>query len=251
MKIVIIGTGKMAEAMMASLSKKMEVEIAGRDIKKCEELSLKYSAKVATPLDEGLDISGKNVILAVKPYALGSVSTKLSGEANSLICVLAGTKIDELKSSIKAKHYVRAMPNLSATFGRSMTTLTGDESFREEAELVCRSFGRVLWLGSEKEIDIATAVAGSGPAFLALVAEALGDGAVKEGLKRDDAMALVRGLFDGFAPLLDSEHPAIIKDGVMSPGGTTAAGFSALEEGAVRDGFIKAVERAYEKAKGE
>ena len=79
------------------------------------------------------------------------------------------------------------------------------------------------------------------------MAEALSDGAVKEGLKREDANLLVKGLFEGFAPLIKNEHPALIKDGVMSPGGTTAAGYSALEEYGVRNGFIKAITKAYER----
>jgi len=145
---------------------------------------------------------------------------------------------------------VRTMPNLAASYQKSMTTVFGDEAFKDEAIEICESFGKALWLNSEKEIDIATAVAGSGPAFLALAAEALSDGAVKEGLKREDAQELVKGLFEGFSSLLNEKHPAIIKDEVMSPGGTTAAGYAALEEGKVRDGFIKAIVKAYEKAKG-
>jgi pyrroline-5-carboxylate reductase len=80
---------------------------------------------------------------------------------------------------------------------------------------------------------------------LALAAEAMMDGGVKQGLGRNDSIMLVRALFDGFAPLLAQNHPALIKDTVMSPGGTTAAGYAALEEGEVRSSFIKAVEAAF------
>ena len=86
------------------------------------------------------------------------------------------------------------MPNLAASVGRSMTTLTGDIAYKEEAKVLLGSIGKTLWLDSEKEIDIATALAGSGPAYLALVAEALADGAVKQGLKREHAMATMRGI---------------------------------------------------------
>ena len=92
-------------------------------------------------------------------------------------------------------------------------------------------------------------MAGSGPAYLALIAEALCDGAVREGLKRDDAMVLMRGLFDGFGKLIQTTHPAILKDNVMSPGGTTAAGYGALEKGKVREGCMEAIRCAYERAK--
>jgi pyrroline-5-carboxylate reductase len=173
----------------------------------------------------------------------------LKGQAKALYSVLAGTKIEIIERHIDAKAYVRAMPNLAATVGKSMTTLTGEFTCKSEAETLFSAIGTTLWVGSEKELDIATALAGSGPAYLALAAEALADGAVKQGLKRDDAMALMRGLFDGFGTLIQNQHPALLKDGVMSPGGTTAAGYGALEAAAVRQGFIAAVEAAYNKAK--
>jgi pyrroline-5-carboxylate reductase len=71
------------------------------------------------------------------------------------------------------------------------------------------------------------------------------DGGVKQGLGRSDSQALVRALFQGFAPLIADKHPALLKDSVMSPGGTTAAGYAALEEGKARDSFIKAIEAAF------
>jgi pyrroline-5-carboxylate reductase len=141
------------------------------------------------------------------------------------------------------------MPNLAASVGQSMTTLTGDNKAKTDAIDLLSAIGETLWLNSEKEIDIATALAGSGPAYLALVAEALADGAVKQGLKREDAMATMRGLFAGFGTLIQEIHPSLLKDGVMSPGGTTAAGYGALEDGNVRASCMDAVEQAYEKAK--
>ena len=95
---------------------------------------------------------------------------------------------------------------------------------------------------------MATAIAGSGPAFLALVAEGIADGGVKAGLARPHCNTLVQGLFESVASLLEHNHPAIIKDSVQSPGGTTAAGSAELEENGVRSSMIKAVGKAYEKA---
>ena len=141
------------------------------------------------------------------------------------------------------------MPNLGASYLKSMTTITGDEDLKEQAIDIFNKIGRSLWLNSENELDIATGVAGSGPAYLALVAEALADGAVQQGLKRADAQELVAGLFDGFGALISHDNPANIKDGVMSPGGTTAAGYAALEHGGVRSAMMKAIEDAYAKAK--
>jgi pyrroline-5-carboxylate reductase len=176
------------------------------------------------------------------------VGNKLKGKAKVVYSVLAGTSVEKLRLNISTNAVVRTMPNLAASVQKSMTTLTGDIAFKEEAEQLLGAIGETRWLASEKEIDIATALAGSGPAYLALVAEALADGAVKQGLKRDDAMAIMRGLFGGFGELIQEVHPALLKDGVMSPGGTTAAGYGALEDGNVRSACINAIEKAYKKA---
>ena len=250
MKLTIVGSGKMAEAIIEGVYKDIDVKVVARDESRLRFFAKKFEGIEVESLKYGFNINGLNIMLCVKPFALEEVSKKFKGTANALLSILAGVSLDVLKEHIKAKHYVRVMPNLSASYQKSMTTLTGDESFKKEAIFICEKFGKALWLNSEKEIDIATAIAGSGPAFLALAAEALADGGVNMGLKRDDAMSLVRGLFEGFSPLLDELHPAIIKDGVMSPGGTTAAGYEALEEEGVRNGFIKAVRKAYERAKG-
>jgi pyrroline-5-carboxylate reductase len=178
-------------------------------------------------------------VLCVKPHALGKVAAYFKGEAELVISILAATALDTLKNEIKAKSYIRAMPNIAAAYGKSMTTLTGDVSSKDKAADILGAIGKTLWVESEKELDIATVLAGSSPAFLALVAESLIDGAVKEGLKRADAFTLTKGLFEGFAKLLENySHPALIKDAVMSPGGTTAKGYAVLEEHKVRSAFI-------------
>ncbi len=248
--LTLIGSGKMAQALAMGLAKSYRVELVARDKQKLQKIKDQCSDIKIQTLNDSFDIDKRDILLCIKPNALKSVSKKFQGVANSIISILAGTKLEELKKHIKAKHYVRAMPNLAATYQKSMTSLSGDESFKDEAIKISQSFGKSIWLSSEKEIDIATAIAGSGPAFLALVAEAMADGGVKEGLKREDAVSLVLGVFESFIPLLSNTHPAIIKDEVMSPAGTTAAGFCALEESKARDAFIKAISKAYQKASG-
>ncbi len=245
--LMVIGSGKMAEAIVYGSYKRYHVELVARDEKRLKEIQKALDNKIEIKKLNQISIDGKNVLLCVKPNALKEISSEIKGCAMSLISILAGIKIKELKKYIKSKYYIRAMPNLSATYQSSMTSLCGDESFKDEAIKIAQSFGKTIWLHSEKELDIATAIAGSGPAFLALVAEAMMDGGVKEGLKREDAKALVLGLFESFSPLLNDKHPAIIKDEVMSPAGTTAKGIATLEEGKVRDGFIKAISSAYKK----
>ena len=238
MDLTIIGAGAMAMAMADGLKDRYRLEFVVRNPSKVD-------SDYPIHLLKEFNITNKNIILAVKPYALESVANNLIGEANSLYSILAGTSLEDLKKSIKAKSYIRAMPNVSARFKASTTVITGDISLKESAIEIFSYIGDTIWVDSQKEIDIATAIAGSGPALLALVSEAMMDGLVKEGLKRVDAIEITNSLFRGFAPLISSNHPAIIKDSVMSPAGTTASAYSALEEGAVRSSFIKAINRAF------
>jgi len=246
--ITFIGNGNMALSIAKGLKEKYNIEIVGREIEKLDRFESEVGRRIDKYLLGDFDMGDKTVLLCVKPANVEEVGKLLKGKPRLLISILAGTSLEKLKKHVKSKAVIRAMPNLAASVGASMTTLTGDHRFRKEAESLLGAVGDTLWLGNEKEIDIATALAGSGPAYLALVAEALADGAVKQGLKREDAMATMRGLFNGFGKLIQEVHPALLKDGVMSPGGTTAAGYAALEEGNVRSSCMDAVEEAYKRA---
>jgi pyrroline-5-carboxylate reductase len=246
--ITLIGNGKMALALAQGLKKAYKIEVIGRNAKKLDAFEADLGITIQKTLYKDAVCTDKTLILCVKPANLAEVSTQLNGKAKALYSLLAGTPLESLYS-ISADGYVRAMPNLAAEKGLSMTSLVGDTALQDKAVALFESIGMCVWLGSEKELDIATGLAGSGPAYLALVAEALCDGAVREGLKRDDAMTLMRGLFKGFGELIQTIHPALLKDNVMSPGGTTAAGYGALENSGVREGCMNAIQKAYQRAK--
>jgi len=248
MKLSIIGNGTMARALINGLIDSYEIEVIGRDEFKLKTLHDIFP-KIETKLFENFNSKNRNIILCVKPYALESIEPYFKNEANIIISVLAGSKIEKIKKSIKAKNYIRFMPNLGAKVLKSSTTVTGDISQKELALNIADSIGHSIWVDSETELDIATALAGSGPAYLAIVAEALIDGAVKEGLSRDRAKALTASLFDGFGELLRDEHPAVIKDSTMSPAGTTARGCFELENDGVRGSFMRAINSAFERTK--
>jgi len=247
--ITFIGNGNMALSIAQGLKATYKIEVVGRNIQKLNKFEEALGQKIEKFLFDDFDISEKTIMLCVKPANVEEISPRLSGKAEVIYSVLAGTSLKKLRDNLSTNAVVRTMPNLAASVGASMTTLTGDESYKEEALELLGAIGATRWLSSEKEIDIATGLAGSGPAYLALIAEALTDGAVKQGLKRDDAMAIMRGLFGGFGELIQDIHPALLKDGVMSPGGTTAAGYGALEDGNVRSSCMAAIEKAYQKAK--
>ena len=247
-RITFIGNGNMALSIAQGLKGTYKIEVVGRSLEKLDAFEKKLGVSIDKALMDGFDMSDKTIMLCVKPANVEDIATKLKGEADVIYSVLAGTSLQKLRENLKPKAVVRTMPNLAASVNKSMTTLTGDIEYKEEAQKLLGAIGATRWLASEKEIDIATGLAGSGPAYLALIAEALADGAVKQGLKRDDAMAIMRGLFDGFGTLIQDIHPALLKDGVMSPGGTTAAGYGALEDGNVRSACMSAIEQAYLKA---
>ena len=247
--ITFIGNGNMALSIAKGLQKSYKIEVVGRDLAKLQQFEAALDVSIEKSLLDNFDIEGKRVMLCVKPANVEEVGKKLKGKAAVLYSVLAGASLEKLAAHFNTDAVVRAMPNLAASVKRSMTTLTGDIAYKAEAEELLGAIGETRWLASEKELDIATGLAGSGPAYLALIAESLADGAVKQGLKRDDAMAVMRGLFGGFGELIQEIHPALLKDGVMSPGGTTAAGYGALEDGNVRSACMKAIEMAFTKAK--
>ena len=246
--ITFIGNGNMGLSIAKGLKGKYNIEVVGRNMDKLDAFEKVLGLKIDKYLLDDFDMTDKTVLFCVKPANVEEVASKLKGKARVIFSVLAGTTLEKLKENLNTEAVVRTMPNLAASVGQSMTTLTGDKNYKDEAEILLGAIGKTLWMNSEKEIDIATALAGSGPAYLALVAEALADGAVKQGLKREDAMLVMRGLFDGFGTLIQELHPSLLKDGVMSPGGTTAAGYGALEAGNVRAACIDAIEQAYKRA---
>ena len=246
--ITFVGNGNMALSIAKGLKENYIIEVVGRSMERLEKFEDELNIKIKKSLMQDFNVDGKTLMLCVKPANVEEVATKLKGKARVILSVLAGTTVEKLKQAFKPEAVVRCMPNLAAQVGCSMTTLTGDESFKDEAQELLSAIGVTLWLSSQKELDIATALAGSGPAYLTLIAEALTDGAVKQGMKREDAMTTMRGLFKGFGILIQNQHPALLKDAVMSPGGTTAAGYSALEDGNVRASCINAIEKAYKRA---
>ena len=240
MKLLLVGAGNMGSAMLKGLGS-YTISVVEKSQARKEVLQERYPN--VTFLNEAPKIDGYVVILAIKPQALGSL--KLEGKADAVISILAGTPIAKLKEKIEANFYIRAMPNIAALNQKSVTSVVGDVEFKEQALEILRSIGKAIWLNSEKELDIATGLGGSAPAWLAIVAEALADGAVNLGLPRDKAQEYLGALFEGVGSVLEDTHPATFKDMVTSPGGTTAAGLYELEEGKVRSSFIKAMESCY------
>ena len=199
------------------------------------------------------------VVFAVKPQyfqqAMAEVGkATLKRHKPLILSIMAGVSIDKIADKIESDRIVRIMPNTAAALGLSMTTLTAQDRLSEEdcqmAELVFRGIGEILWV-PEKDLDITSTLNGAGPAFIYVLAEALADGAVKCGLRRDVAEALIAKTIEGAGAMLAQEgaNPAILKNQVTSPGGMTIAGVAAMEEGSVRGTMIKAVEKTVKRSR--
>ena len=124
--ITFIGNGNMALSIAQGLKSIFDIEVVGRNMGKLDTFENSLGIRIKKELYEDFDMSNKKVILCVKPANLQEVGLRLKGVADELYSVLAGTSVSSLKENIKAKNTVRTMPNLAASVGESMTTLTGD-----------------------------------------------------------------------------------------------------------------------------
>jgi pyrroline-5-carboxylate reductase len=172
------------------------------------------------------------------------------GPQHLLISIAAGVSTSTIRSGVgKEARIIRVMPNTPALVLQGATAIAKGPGLGPDdlgtAEEIFGAVGRVVVL-DEELMDAVTGLSGSGPAYVAIVIESLADGGVKMGLDRATAMTLATQTVLGAAQLLAETglHPGALKDMVSSPGGTTIAGISALEEGGIRTTFIRAVERA-------
>ncbi|MEB3335270.1 MAG: pyrroline-5-carboxylate reductase [Cyanobacteriota bacterium] len=201
------------------------------------------------------------VLLAVKPQLLDQVaSTAVAPPVpagpvpNLLISVLAGVRLERLQRLFPAHTCVRAVVNTPALVRHGLTALAWSQEpspdLREWVERLFRCVGDV-WTLPENQLDGFLALTASGPAFVALMAEALADGAVAAGLPRLLAQPLALQTLRGTAALLKGKdlHPGQLKDMVSSPGGTTIAGLRQLERAGVRSALLEAVLAAAERSK--
>jgi pyrroline-5-carboxylate reductase len=193
------------------------------------------------------------LVLAVKPQQVAAALAEISGvvsERHLVVSIAAGVRLATLAAGLPTGvRLVRVMPNTPALVGQSASGYAlGTTATPADAETIQRlleSVG-VAYRVEEKLLDAVTGLAGSGPAFVYVMIEALSDGGVRMGLARDVALALAAQTVKGAAEMVltTAEHPAVLKDKVASPGGTTIAGLAALEKGGIRSSLIAAVEAA-------
>lgn len=209
------------------------------------------ASHLETPAGEAADV----VVLAVKPQvmdaALPALRPVLKGET-LLVSVAAGRTVASIEAVLGERPVVRAMPNTPALIGRGITGVFANrrvgEASHAAAHALLSSCGPVEWVGSEREIDAVTAVSGSGPAYVFLLAEALAAAGAKAGLDPALALRLARHTVAGAGELMirAEEEPAQLRRNVTSPNGTTQAALDVLMG---EEGFGPLLERAVEAAK--
>ncbi|MEX2587175.1 MAG: pyrroline-5-carboxylate reductase [Actinomycetota bacterium] len=260
--VAVIGVGKMGEIMAAGM---VQAGLAPGDIR-VADVNREQAGRVAKA--HGLHLCEDNlqavdgarvVLLAVKPQVVPEVLGDLGpalDESHLVISIAAGVSTSSLEAALPtAARVVRAMPNVAAQVGRGVTAICpgtrAGEAQMAQAEKLLSGVGKVIRI-AESYMDAVTAVSGSGPAYFALVAEAMTDAAVTAGLPRATADELVAQTILGAAHLLTDGGmaPGALREAVMSPAGTTAMGIRELERGGVRAAVLNAVQAAMDRSAG-
>lgn len=193
------------------------------------------------------------VLLAVKPNVLEEVSGELAEAGTPVISILAGTPLATVQEAIPGVEVTRVMPNLGAQLRQGVLCVVYPEGLdaarRRELSELLGLLGEVIEL-DEELIDPATAVMGCSPGYLALIAEAMVEAGVDEGLSEEQATRMIARAMSATGGLLEHHRPADLKRAVASPGGMTEAGLEALEQRAIRDSFKAAVDASLERVRG-
>ena len=267
-KLAVLGCGKMGEALVAGVLSTgwrapEDVFVTGRRVERLDELSERHEVEVT--LDNSVAVAGAEVIvLSVKPQDTETLLSDISAHVTpdqtvlSVIAAIPTSLIEgQLGSSVPV---VRAMPNTPSMVHEGMAGIApgrhADEVHLKLAREVLEHVGRVVTV-PEDYLDAVTAISGSGPAYFALLAEAMIEAGILLGLSREISTQLVVQTMLGSAKLLRDEkmHPVELREMVTSPGGTTIRAIRVLEQSGVRAAFLNAIqaamERSQELAQGE
>jgi len=255
-KIGFIGGGNMAEALIKGLlsggfaAERMMASEPSENRR--EHLHNAYAIELTTDNLEVVRVC-EIIVLAIKPQIVDEVLAEVAGEFTDeklLVSILAGVSCSVIEKFFQgAPRVVRVMPNTPALVGEAASTICrGHHSSKTDLALVQQIFEAVgmVQVIDERQMDAATGLSGSGPAYIYTVIEALADGGVREGLRRDVAHALAVQTVVGAALMVreTGEHPAILRDRVCSPGGTAITGVSTLEKNGLRTTLMEAVSAA-------
>ena len=262
MKLGVIGCGKMGTALVQGAIRAGVVKSA--DVVGCDPyagsrdaFAQATGAKVTTDIAE-VAAASDVLLLCTKPQdaigALADAAKSAAGSGKLVISIAAGLTLSALEAAVPENfRIIRTMPNTPALVGKGAAGYClGSRANAEDgqsAQSLLSAVGLAIQV-PEKLMDAVTGLSGSGPAYIYVVIDALADGGVRAGIPRADAVRLAaQTVFGAAAMVLETgEHPAVLKDMVTSPGGTTIAGLAELERLGLRSALIEAVGTATRRA---
>ncbi len=262
MNITFIGGGNMGGVMASAILRKGLSNPEAISVSDVNQARRQYLAQQYGVYTSGsnLEALGRSavIILAIKPHHLDDVVAELKGQLKSsqlVLSIIAGARIQTLRLGLKHNSIVRAMPNTPAQIEQGITiwTATAEVSKKQKAWVgsILGAMGREIYVADEKYLDMATAVSGSGPAYVFLFMESLAQAAAAIGLPQDIAQELVLQTTLGSAIFAQKSEKELaeLRRMVTSPGGTTAKALKIFEEGQFSELIKQAVAAAYSKAK--
>ncbi len=256
-RLAILGCGTMGEAILGGLLHEgvFAREHVTATVRRAEAaLRLHQAHGIGTTLDNVAACAGADVVLvSVKPQFMAELldddRMRAALDNKLLVSIAAGVRLPSIDAWLPTTKLIRAMPNTPCLISRGMTVLAaGPRAGADELELARRMFaavGRVIEL-EDKHMDAVTSLNGSGPAFAYVMLEAMADGGVMMGLRRDVALEIAASVFLGAASMvLDTKlHPAALKDQVTTPAGSTIAGLLTMEDGRIRSVLARTIQEA-------
>ncbi len=263
-KILLIGCGHMGKALLDSWVNTNNFKLTVIDPIKYLKLKNKYknkkvkTIKSTSMLNHSTDFDF--IVLAIRPDDLNNVLEELCkiefSKKTSVISVIAGKRIDLLKEKLKnIKNFFRVMPNIPATIGQGMNCIVSDNKVSNSKKIeVINLFslsGKSIFLKNEDQIDMSTAISGSGPGFVFNLVDAMEKAAIELGFNKEIAKILVMQTFKGSVNLLSESkldaHELV--NTVATRGGTTEAGLKVMKKNNIHKTFINLTKASYKKAK--
>jgi pyrroline-5-carboxylate reductase len=262
MKVAFIGSGVMGEAMIKGLLNKQllnadQIIAADPRSDRGDELLERYPGLRFTADNNTAAEDADILVLSVKPQVLDEVMLDVRRGAHSAVLILsiiAGARIKAIADGVANASVVRAMPNTPGQIGQGITVWTATEEVlppqRVQAEALLGALGEQIYVDDERYLDMATALSGTGPAYVFMFMEALIDAGVHMGFSRRDAERLVLQTMRGSVEYAEASglHPAQLRNQVTSPGGTSAEAIYHLEKGGLRTVIARAVWAAFQRS---
>ena len=259
--IAFVGSGSMGEAMIAGLVNQQLIDpkhiiASGPRPERGETLRQKYGICVTTGNRQAV-ASAQVVVLSIKPQLVPVVLPELKGHIETgalVLSIIAGARMEILAQGLLHTGIIRSMPNSPAQIGQGITVWTASADVtdrqRQQAEAILGACGQQIFVGDEDYLDMATALSGTGPAYVFLFMEALVDAGVHMGFSRHVAEQLVLQTVKGSVEFVlhSPNHLARLRNQVTSPGGTTAEALYHLEKAGFRTALSRAVWAAYQRS---